>query len=227
MLALFIAASLAMPIVNAQEAPPTTVAGTVTVNGVATNGVSVSGGGGSDTTHDGGKYTFSVTPDKPITITATYQGHSASATVTVKSGDMMVKDLSINYQIATPTPTASPTVKPSATVAPTKKPTTVPPPATPKPAVPVVVTTGTPTPTPIPTPVPTAVQDNSTAAVTWPSTEPVINNSTVSAKLSDNLTNVSAMSMERTSSPGFSLVLLLVALTSVVYLLGRRQKSRK
>ena len=107
----------------AQSAPPTSVAGTITVNGVPTNGVSVSGGGGSDTTHHGGRYAFDVTPGT-ITVTATYQGYSSSVSFTIASGGFQPEDINIVIPTATATPTPTPT--PTATPTPTPTPITTP-----------------------------------------------------------------------------------------------------
>lgn len=229
-LALTVITGFVIPMAVSQNVPPTTVAGTITVNNVATDGVSVSGGGGSDTTHDGGKYTLDVTPDVPITITVTYNGHSASGSLVVKSGDMATKSLNINIPTSTPTP--GPTQTP--TQAPTSHPTSTPynPPG------PVVTAKPPPDPTYYPTqpamltstPKPTintSVKQgtNSTPKVsTSPDSASVQSNdlSKVNDTSSGNSNVTAVPTMVKTRSPGFDVILLLAAYLGVAYLFAIR-----
>ncbi len=131
-------------VATAQAVPPASVAGTVTVNGVPTDGVSVSGGGGSDVTHGGGKYAFDVTPGT-VTITASYSGHSGSSgSFDIASGDFAIKNMDIVVPVSTPTPVPTPVPTPAPTPVPTPAPAPGSSDPTPVPVTPVA----TPTPTP-------------------------------------------------------------------------------
>jgi hypothetical protein len=154
-----------LPLAAIAQAPPsvtTDVAGTVTVNGVPTDGIAVSGGGGSDVTHNGGKYAFSVTPGT-ITISATYQGvyTGSSGAFTIENGGFALKDINIVRPTDTPVPGTDPTVtpEPATSGAPADFTIYIPPPSTPTPTpMPTLAPTATPEPTAVPpvaTPTPT------------------------------------------------------------------------
>ncbi len=236
-LALIAAAGLLVPAALSEPSKPTTVAGTVTVNGVAQDGVSVSGGGGSDTTHDGGKYTFSVTPDTPIMITATYNGKSASTGLfTVKSGVMEIKNINIVISAtptpnpATPTPIpATPTPNPATPTPNPATPTPVPPPAatplpTSRPAPPAAHPTLTPT--PAPTPAPTAIPENTSITKEMLNSSGT-NNSAVSGSLPADPGDKAPAATEQARSPGFGAILLAAAFLGIAYLARNRGKNKK
>ncbi len=91
---------------------PVGVYGHVTVNGAATSGVAVSLSGGQSTSTDGsGFYQFGINSGSSYTVTASYNGHSASKSFTA-NGDTQV-DLNIAYTTSTPTATPSPSSSPT------------------------------------------------------------------------------------------------------------------
>ena len=85
---------------------PLTIIGHVTVNGTAMGGVSVSAGDSHASTDDSGYYQIvpSVDNGSSVTVTADYQGHTASGTATQQGQDNVTVDLSITYTTSTPTP---------------------------------------------------------------------------------------------------------------------------
>ncbi len=116
-LALGMLAIILAPVSVAQSAPPSALHGHVYVNGVATNGITVSLSGASsgsyttknDAGGNSGYYQFAITNGSSYTVSATYNGHTASQSFTASSLDVVV-DLHIDYSTstATPTPTANP-----------------------------------------------------------------------------------------------------------------------
>ena len=105
---------------------PLFISGHVTVNGAAAQGASVSAGGSHATTDGSGYYqlTPSVSNGSGVTVTADYQGHQQSSSVTQSMQGSATVDFSITYSTATPTPAPTPTSTPAPT--PTPAPTTSP-----------------------------------------------------------------------------------------------------
>jgi hypothetical protein len=90
------------------------------------DGVSVTGGNGSNVTHDGGQYALVVAPGT-ITVTATYQGQSGSSgPFDIASGELVTKNITIELPVATDSPTSEPVTAISATPEPTPVPTPAP-----------------------------------------------------------------------------------------------------
>ena len=91
---------------------PLFIYGYVTVNGAATSGVSVSAGGSSTTTGSSGYYQLSpsVANGSSVTVTANYQGHQQSKSVTQNMQPRAEADFAITYAVpsATTTPTSPP-----------------------------------------------------------------------------------------------------------------------
>src|SRR5208337_2577704 len=96
------------------QAVPLTIIGYVTVNGTPMAGVTVSGGGQSTTTASDGSYTLGIgiATNTSATITATYQGYSASGTATQENQGMVELDLSIVTPVANFTANATSGVVP-------------------------------------------------------------------------------------------------------------------
>ena len=145
-----------------------TLVGQVNVNGVATNGVSVTIGTGSATTssYNGvdGVYVISGLPTgTSLPFTATYQGQTYTDTIDPLSAGQQYYEIpavNIDYAASTATPTVTPTAAPNATVTPTPEANAT---VTPTPEANATVTptpianaTATPTVTPTATPVPAA-----------------------------------------------------------------------
>ena len=149
-----------------------TIAGQVNVNGVATNGVSVTCGSGSATTSNyngvDGVYVISGLPTgTSLPFSATYQGQTYTDTIDpLTSGQQYYEIPAVNIvtQANTPTPTASvtPTPAANATVTPTPAANAT---VTPTPAANATVTP-TPTATPTATPAPTATPEPATPTPT-------------------------------------------------------------
>ena len=165
------------------QSAPLYISGHVTVNGEAAAGVSVSAGSSHSTTDSSGFYQLSpsVSNGSGVTVTANYQGHQQSKTVTQNMQGGTTADLAITYSTATATPHPS-TSSPSSggnggsggnvgsagslgyvTITPLPMPeandsnsdmaaVTITPTVTPT-----IMPTATPTPTPVPTPTATAV----------------------------------------------------------------------
>ncbi|WP_424358643.1 carboxypeptidase-like regulatory domain-containing protein [Methanocella sp. MCL-LM] len=107
---------------------PLFISGHVTVNGQAVQGASVSAGNSHTTTDGSGFYQLSpsVANGSGITVTASYDGHQQSSSVTQNMQGSATADFAITYSTATPTPTPAPTATPTATPAPTPAPTSAP-----------------------------------------------------------------------------------------------------
>lgn len=121
------------PTVSAQGFP-CVIRGMVTYDGVAVSNASVtSSTGGSDTSGNDGSYGVDARSGTPVTVTATYNGHSSAITVNTPDGGGFLDGNNIaitNSTSATATPTpvpANPTTTPN-------PPTTTPVPSTPTPA---------------------------------------------------------------------------------------------
>lgn len=184
-------ATCALAQTNTTEA---TIAGQVNVNGVATNGVTVTCGSGSATTSNyngvDGVYVISGLPTgTSLPFAASYQGYSYTDTIDpLTSGQQYYEipavDIVVPASTPTPVPTATvtPTAAPNATVTPTPATNAT---VTPTPAANATVTpTPTPTPTaspsatpapatPTPTPVPESAPAESPSGGSPPDTTPV------------------------------------------------------
>lgn len=169
-LALGMLAIILVPTSVGQSAPPSALHGHIYVNGVATNGLVVSLSGASsgsyttknDAGGNSGYYQFAITNGSSYTVSATYDGHTASQSFTAHSLDVVV-DIHIDYSTstATPTPSASPTAGgnsggnsggsgSSVTATPTPTPTPTVTPTESATITPIPSDTPTPTPTPVP-----------------------------------------------------------------------------
>lgn len=166
---MMVIACLWMPMMAmAQGFTPSSVYGHISVDGTATGGVSVSISDGQSTSTDGsGYYQFGISEGVTYTITASYNGFSASNTFTALGSRNQV-DLNIDT-VNQPTPTPTPTPTPEPSVTPTPKP-------------------GQPTTTPIPgastvpgstaTPMPTAAPGISPGILTFENNNVSIDNGT-------------------------------------------------
>lgn len=185
-----------IPDVLAQNTTQATIVGQVNVNGVATNGVSVTCGSGSATTSSSngvdGVFIISGLPyGTSLPFSASYQGKTYTDTVDPLSTDQQYFELpAVNIDVpagtatpapdvtvtptstanatATPTPAANATATPTPTVTPTPTPTVTP---TPTPTV-TLTPTPTPTPTLTPTPTPTPTTEVAPGTSQTPSSPP-------------------------------------------------------
>jgi hypothetical protein len=112
--------------------PGCTIYGNVYVNNNPTAGITVNGGGQQATTDGSGLYQFRYTVPigTSITLTANYNGHTASDTFTVPDSPSVKKDLYIMIETPTTSPTPSPSDNPSTTPTPSSNPSTTPQPST-------------------------------------------------------------------------------------------------
>ncbi|WP_048198642.1 PGF-CTERM sorting domain-containing protein [Methanocella arvoryzae] len=184
-----LSATTALAQTNATQA---TIVGQVNVNGVPTNGVSVTCGTGSATTSNyngvDGVYVIAGLPTgTSLPFTATYQGYSYTDTIDpLTAGQQYYEIPAVNIvmETSTPTPTPNATVTPTpaanATVTPTPEANAT---VTPTPAANATVTptpeatpTATPTATPVPpTPTPTPEPAPEPAPAQEPASPPVDN----------------------------------------------------
>lgn len=149
------------------NATSATIVGQVNVNGVATNGVSVTIGTGSATTssYNGvdGVYVITGQPTgTSLPFTATYQGQTVTDTIDpLTAGQQYYEIPAVNIQYAASTATPTPTAAPNATVTPTPaaNATVTPTPAANATVTPTPAANATATPTSTVTPTPTATTE--------------------------------------------------------------------
>lgn len=202
---------------------PCLISGTVTVNGVATAGVTVSAPDAyqSYTTESDGLYYISVPGNGQMThITATYKGISVTSDpFEAQQAGSYKLDIPITYEVATPTPTPTDNTSTNKTATPTASPSTN------------ATATPTATPTPTPTQAPAAPAQSppivyvtvTVTATPEPTESP---NMTISEMLNINDINTATPippSATRTQSPGFAGVLALACLAGAAIALSIRK----
>ncbi|OPY29548.1 MAG: hypothetical protein A4E28_00801 [Methanocella sp. PtaU1.Bin125] len=240
--ALIIWLSAACALAQSNNATTATIIGQVTVNGVATNGVTVTAGSQSATTTDyqgtKGVYAISGLPyGVALPFTASYQGHTYTDTIDPLSTAQQyyqIPTVNINTTAtptpvpnatATPVPNATATPAPNATATPTPKPNaTVTP--TPVPATPTPVP-ATPTPVPV-TPVPATPLPATPAPMAVTATPVPVTPSPVPATPAPILTATPVPTLPptptQTRSPGFEALPVVASVLLVAYLTLRKKR---
>lgn len=144
---------------------PLVIMGHVTVNGVSMAGVTVSAGASSKTTDASGNYQLSpmIANGSSVTVTANYNGHTQSTTVTQHMQGAETVNFAITYSTETPNNGGS-TIT-TGTITPTPVPQTNN--STSGSGTVSITPTPTPTLTPTPTPVPTPTPTPSTGLGSW------------------------------------------------------------
>lgn len=213
---------MSMPAALSQTLP-CMIAGTVTVNGVPTAGVTVSAPDAYQTytTESDGSYYISVPANGQMTqITATYNGISVTSDPFQATVSSYQLDIPITYEVATPTPTPTDSASANETATPTASPSTN------------ATATPTATPTPTPTQAPAAPAQSppivyvtvTVTATPEPTESP---NMTISEMLNVSDINTATPmppAAIRTQSPGFAGALALACLAGAAIVMSRRKE---